>query len=1303
MAFVHLHNHSTFSILDAATRIPDMVKRAVEFKMPAIALTDHGYMFGIPDFDTECGNYNKQQKDFKQWSHDRECFAKDWELEEPKPDAEDAGPHDRVHAQWERDVAAWNAAGGPSNKEAGIAAVDACRPAPLIKPIFGCEAYFITDDAIEKGTRQRRYHLILLAKNHTGFVNLMKMMSRAANEMFYYRPRTTLDMLKEYHEGIICQSACVQGIIPQNILDGNFEEAERWARIYQDIFGDDFYIEIQDHGLEFRNGFNDRSLDEQLVKLAHKLGIKVVATNDMHYLNRDDAPTQDIVSCIGTASHLDDVNRKHMEGSEFYLKSEEEMRELFSWCPEACETTLEIASKCNYELDWTHTYLPKFPGLEEGETSEERFRKECEEGLAKRYGDDWRDLTVGGVNVKERFEYEYGVICQKGFADYFLIVQEYVRWAKQHGIGVGPGRGSAAGAIVAYAMDITTFDPLENGLMFERFLSVERSEMPDIDMDFDDERRLEVVQHVRELYGSDRVSHVITYSTIKAKQAINDANRVLGFPVYMGQKLAKMVSNDPKAKLEYVLKKTNGKEDQFSPEFAEAYEKDADSHRIIDAALSIEGLTRGEGVHACAVLITPTPVNDHVPTKLDTKGGVEITQFEGHSVADMGLLKMDFLGLRTLTVISKTLANIRANYSTPEDIERMPEAVRSTVKPGATCVDIDVDKIPFDDPAIFALMGRGHTAGVFQIESAGMTATIKGMQPREFKHVVALIALYRPGPLGAGMVADYIDRMNGRKEVAFYDNRLADILDETYGTMVYQEQVMQISMKMCGFSAGESDSRIRKPVAKKKIKMLTDEVFHWEDGKDETIYDHWMNGAEENHYTRQIAQKIWDDVLEFASYAFNKSHSAGYAILVMQTAWLKAYFPKEYMASVLTSYMGKTDKIVHYVTACRHEGIQILPPDINESGKDFTATAEGIRFGFAGIRGVGEGVGEAIMAERAKGGPFKNLHDFVERVDTNSANRRVVEALIKSGAFDATGYPRRQLLSFVDKGNPENIIDTYAKRQKDRAAGQFSLFDMFADIEGSGFEDDIPEPDGVEWDRSTKLSQEHEVLGIYVSDHPLRPYEYALSKERDYTIAQIEESDEVMNPATGTMITRYKVPEDRPIRLAGMVTAVSKKTTKNGDSMAVVTLEDMEGEISLVIFPKTYKECAAALSGEVDPETGESSGDIFVHVVGKLERGDRGNQLICTSVVPMELNEKTNKPRVMEVFMTPRMLSYDRMEQLNSILKRYVGLDHVELMVSNANGETMRMELPTRVDGHNMVLAAEVRDLVGEEGHIQFV
>ena len=849
-------------------------------------------------------------------------------------------------------------------------------------------------------------------------------------------------------------------------------------------------------------------------------------------------------------------------------------------------------------------------------------------------------------------------------------------------------------------MNITNFDPLENGLMFERFLSPQRSEMPDIDMDFDDEHLQDVLAHVRDVYGEDHVCKVITYSTIKAKQAINDAARVLGFPVYMGQRLSKMLSNDPKLSLPCALHKGEKHPDQYSPDFEEAYEKDADCHRIIDAALAIEGLTRGEGVHACATLIAPTPVTDHVPTKLDTKGNVTITQYEGHSVADMGLLKMDFLGLRTLTVINKALANIRASYPDATDVDRMPEAVRACVKPGATCVDIDVDKIDFSDPKIYELLGSGRTAGVFQVESGGMTATIKAMQPKEYKQIVALIALYRPGPLGAGMVTSYINRMNGREPVVFYDDRLSDILDETYGTIVYQEQVMQISVKMSGFSAGESDSRIRKPVAKKKIKLLTSTVFHWDDGKDETTYDHWMNGAVANGYKREVAQRIWDDVLEFASYAFNKSHSAGYAILVMQTAWLKAYFPKEYMASVLTSYMGKTDKIVHYVTACHHEDIKILPPDINESGRDFTATSEGVRFGFAGIRGVGEAVGEAIMAEREEGGPFKNIHDFVERMDSKDANRRVVEALIKSGAFDSTGYTRRQCMHFVDKANPSNIIDAAAKRQRDRAAGQSSLFDLFGGVEGSGFEDEAPEPDGVEWDRSVKLSQEHEVLVLYVSDHPLRPYEYALTKARDYQISELTASEEYTNPVTGATQTRYKVPEGESIRLAGMVSSVQKKTTKNGDSMAIVTLEDMEGEITLVVFPKLYKECAATLAGEVDEETGETQGDVFVKVSGKLERSDRGDQIICSTVEPLELNDRTNRPKVFEVMMPSRMLSRGRMEQLGSIFSRYVGLDRVEILVEGASGETLRMALPTRVDAHNMVLRAEVCDLLGKEGSV---
>ena len=1094
----------------------------------------------------------------------------------------------------------------------------------------------------------------------------------------------------------------MSGIIPRMYFQGRPDEAKQWALTFRDIFGEDFYLEVQDHGLSDPawGGFDDRSLSEQIIRLGRELGIKVIATNDNHYLTREDAPTQDILSCIGTASKVDDVNRKRMTGTEFYIKSEEEMRKLFSWCPEVIDNTLEVAAKCDYELDWTHMYLPKFPGLREGETSEQRFREECEKGLAIRYGEDWKNVEIGGWNVLDRLNHEYDIICTKGFADYFLIVQEYVQWAKRNGIGVGPGRGSAAGALVAYAMDITTFDPLSNGLMFERFLSPQRSEMPDIDMDFDDERRLEVVQHVRELYGPERVCHVITYSTIKAKQAINDACRVLGFPVWQGQKLSKMITNDPKAKLKFVLEKCDGKEDMFSPDFAEAYQKDADSRRIIDAALSIEGLHRGEGVHACAVLIAPTPVNDHVPTKVDTKGGVEITQYEGHSVADMGLLKMDFLGLRTLTVISKALANIRKSYPSVADIEQMPEVVRQTIRPGATCVDINVDKIPFDDPKIFELMGRGHTAGVFQIESAGMTATIKGMQPKEYRQVVALIALYRPGPLGAGMVTSYINRMNGKEPVAFYDDRLSDILDETYGTMVYQEQVMQISMKMSNFSPGESDSRIRKPVAKKKIKMLTDQVFHWEaNGADETIYDHWINGAVENGYKREVAQRIWDDVLEFASYAFNKSHSAGYAILVMQTAWLKAYFPKEYMASVLTSYMGKTEKIVHYVTAFRREGVDILPPDINESGRDFTASADGVRFGFAGIRGVGDGVGDAIMAEREAGGPFKSLHDFVDRVDSSQANRRVVEALIMSGAFDSTGYTRMQLMGFVDKTNPANIIDAAAKRQKERASGQFSMFDMFGDVEGSGFKEEVPPPDGVEWDRSMKLKREHEVLGLYVSDHPLRPYEYALNKARDYSLSDIEVSEEFTDSAGGVH-ERFKVPEGKVLRFAGMVSSVQKKTTKNGDPMAVVTLEDMEGETTLVIFPKLYKKCAEALTPHVDEETGEAEGDVFVKVSGKLERSDRGNQIICMEVEPLVLNEKTNRPKVVEVMMPASMLTRGRMDELGSVLARYPGLDHVELRVEAESGDTMRMELPCRVDARNMVLLAEVTDIVGLAGHV---
>lgn len=1286
MAFVHLHNHTDFSMLDGATRVEDMVARAVELGMPAVAITDHGNMCGVPALARATDAVNHAEPDYDQWFHDKDNLEKGRPVEEP--DASD----ERRHAQWEADMAC-HEAGRP---------LDEVKPKPRVKPIFGCEVYFTPDSELRRDRKPEYYHMILLAKNETGYVNLMKIVSDAATRGFYYKPRVTLEMLQEHSEGVICTSACVAGIIPRNIMTGNPGEALRWAKTFKETFAPgDFYLEVQEHGLDFSDrfpGWTDRRLTETLLEMAKTIGVKVVATNDFHYLTRTDAAMQDVVSCIGMGKTLDDTNRMQMTqnppGSgqgEFYMKSEEEMRALFDWCPEVCDNTLEIADKCDFELDWTHMYLPKFPGLAEGETSEERFRKECEEGLAKRYGDDWREREIGGESILERFEYEYKVICEKGFADYFLIVQEYVQWAKDHGIGVGPGRGSAAGAIVAYAMNITTFDPLENGLMFERFLSPERSEMPDIDMDFDDERRLEVVQHVRELYGPERVCHVITFSTIKAKQAINDANRVLGKPVYMGQKLSKMVSGDPKAKLKMVLDKTPGKEDLYSPDFADAYGHDPESKDIIDTALSIEGLTRGEGVHACAVLIAPTPVNDHVPTKLDTKGGFEITQYEGHDVADMGLLKMDFLGLRTLTVISKALANIRANHGTAADAEAAPEAVRATLKEGSTGVDIDVDKIPFDDPAIFDLMGRGHTAGVFQVESGGMTATIKSMQPKEYRQVVALIALYRPGPLGAGMVDSYINRMNGREPVAFYDERLSDILDETYGTMVYQEQVMKISVKMSGFSAGESDSRIRKPVAKKKIKLLTSTVFHWDDGADETTYDHWVNGAVKNGYKREVAQKIWDDVLEFASYAFNKSHSAGYAILVMQTAWLKAYYPREYMAAVLTSYTGKTEKIVHYIGACRQEGIDVLPPDVNESGIEFTAVPEGIRIGLAGIRGVGEGAAELILKERAAGGPFATIHEFCDRVDTTQVNRRVIEALIKAGAFDSTGYTRKQLAHFVDKANPENILDAAVKRQKDRAAGQVSFFDMFADVADSGFASDVPEPDGEEWDRTLKLSQEKEVLGIYVSDHPLRPYEYALTKARSYSIGEVLNGYE--HTADDGVTEMRAVDDERTIWLAGMASTVQKRTTKKGDPMAIVTLEDMENKIDVVVFPKTYSKCASLLFPDED-------GDIFLRIEGRVDRSDRGDQFMAQSVEPLLLDDEANRPKTLEVLMPAEGVTKEFLSALSRSASRHGGLDSLELYVAGGAG-LMRLSMPVTVDAQSVVLYAEVAALVDAQGKVQ--
>lgn len=1174
--FVHLHVHTEYSLLDGATRISELCTRAKELGMPAVAITDHGYMYGCAEF------YQAAVK-------------------------------------------------------AGI------------KPIIGCEIYFTPDSTLSRDKRPELYHMILLAKDNRGYRNLMHLVSEAATDGFYYKPRVTLEALRKYHDGILATSACIAGVIPKSIDRGEYEVAKEWAQTFIDIFGkDDFYIELQNQGPEIvtDNGISQPRLNDALCKLADEMGLKTVGTNDLHYLKQEDAYTQDLMLCIGMGKFVNDENRMKFSNDQFYLKSPEEMAEALKEHPECLATTLEIADKCNVTLEFGNIILPRYPFLEEGQTHESLLRDMSMEGLKRRYGDPLPQ------DVIERFEHEYEIICSKGFAAYFLIVQEFARWAKENGIGVGPGRGSAAGSIISYALDITSFDPLANDLIFERFLSPERTEMPDIDMDFDDERRLDVIQHCRDVYGSERIAHVITYGKMKAKQAVNDAARVLEYPVYVAAGISKMIPNDPKMTLERALAE--------NPDLRKQYESDPDTKRIIDSAKRLEGITRGEGVHASAVIICRDPVYDYVPTKLDTKGGMIITQYDGVMTANMGLLKMDFLGLRTLTVISKALANIKANHG----------------------IDIDLDTIDMKDPAMYELFARGGTAGVFQVESPGMRALLKKMRPDCYDDIVAVIALYRPGPLGAGMVDDFVDRKLGKKPIAYYDERLKPVLESTYGTMVYQEQVMRISVVMSGFTTGESD-KVRKAVAKKKIALMREVEQEWADGTVETMEDHWLNGAERNGYSRKIAQTIWDDVLKFAEYAFNKSHSAAYGILTMQTAWLKAHYPNEYMAAVLSSYTGKTDKIVHYVNACKQDGIAVLPPDINQSRGDFTAVPEGVRFGLSGLKGVGEKVVELIIEEREKNGPFTSLHDFAFRVPAEACNKRVVEALVKGGAFDSTGYTRKQLWGFVNEGS---LLEQASQRQKDRDAGQVTMFDLFAETaqdDAGEMDDDIPAPDGIEWDRNVKLRFEKESIGIFVSDHPLSPYAGVMAASAHASLGSLDDED--------------AFHDGRTYDFAGMVADVQVKTSKKGNNFAIVRLEDMEAGVDCVFWSSSWEKYRELLQSE--DETGEIP---VVHVRGKFERSDRGAQVIVYEAEQLTADDGSagtrtaqRGPSALSIHVRSEQFSNETMRQLSAIFDNYPGSHPVTLFIEQADGRKFRAELPVSVNCGSQEMITRVGELVG--------
>jgi DNA polymerase III subunit alpha len=1190
MAFIHLHNHTEYSLLDGATKVKAMAKRAKEFGMSAVAITDHGYMYGVPAF-----------------------------------------------------VAACEAEG--------------------VKPIIGCEIYFSPDSSLPRNGYPELYHMILLAKDNEGYQNLMAIASEAAVEGFYYRPRVTYELLQAHSKGLIGTSACIAGIVSRNVLLGQYDEAKTWARKLADLFDPgDFYIEIQNQAYNYK--VNDRDKDDAgvpqnqfnrtMAQLARELDIKLIATNDFHYLEKEDWEAQDIMWCIGMNKKLNDQDRLRFQSHELYMKSEEEMRLMFADFPEACDNTVEVAEKCNVTIE-KDIILPTIP-LPEGETNETQLRKEALCGLKERYGDPLPP------EVMERFEHEYGIICSKGFAAYFLVVQEFSRWAKQNGIGVGPGRGSAAGSIISYALDITTFDPLENDLIFERFLSPERSEMPDIDMDFDDERRLDVIQHCRDVYGDDKIAHVITFGTMKAKQAVQDAARVLDYPVNKALQITKMIPG-----LGLTLKGALGKSDdpkqsEFrSTDLIESYKNDPEVKEIVDAAMKIEGTLRGEGVHASAVIICRDPVQQHVPVKYDTKGGVIITQYDGTHTADMGLLKMDFLGLRTLTVLSTAKEYILETKG----------------------VAIDLDRIDIEDPASFELFARGDTEGLFQVESEGMRALLKNMKPDCYSDIVAVLALYRPGPLNAGMVDDFVARKLGRKRIIYYDDRLKEILEPTYGTIVYQEQVMQISTQMSGFTVGESDI-VRKAVAKKKVDLMKVKVYDWADGNRETMEDHWLNGAERNGYTRATAQKIWDDVLAFAEYAFNKSHSAAYAIIAMQTASLKAHYPIEFMAAVLTSFTGRNEKLIHYIQACKTGGINVLPPDVNSSRRDFTPTAEGIRFGLAGIRGVGQAVADAIIAEREANGHFTSLHDFVYRVSTKDYNKKSIEHLIKAGAFDSTGYTRRQMMKFIIE---DGLMESAAKKHRDHDMGQFSLFDMMDDDAPVCFQEVIPCADGVEWDRDIKLAYEKETLQMYVSDHPLSPYTYVLQRISEFSLGLFGQSgndEEGFADSIDSDDEAVRIPENKDITLAGMCTAIQIKITKKGDKMAVFTLEDMEGSLPCVLFPQSYRDAENYL---VD--------DIIVKVRGRYERTDRGEQFKVSAMELLELGKKDEGRPQLSLCLSSDAFNQIISSQLNNIFLCYPGSDPVTLEVVQSDGRRLRAELPVTVNARSQGLLSQIADLIG--------
>ena len=1160
MSFSHLHLHTEYSLLDGAARIGDVVAAAAAMGQPAIGITDHGNLYGVVDFVKAAQQHS-------------------------------------------------------------------------IKPVIGIEAYFTDGSRFDRppSDQNKRYHMLLFAENDRGYRNLLQLSSKSFLEGYYYKPRIDLELLSEHSDGIVATSGCLGGLVPQLLgpdavsEEGNkgtvrdLEAAVAAAGRFQDIFGrDNFFIEIQDHGLAAQERIMDDLLD-----VAKQVGAPLLATNDAHYTRQDEHDAHDALLCIQTGSLRNEPGRLRFEGSEHYLKSAEQMRRLFpeESFPGACDNTLWIAERAAVDLQFGQILLPQFP-VPESETEITFLRRIVEEGTRERYGSE------PGAEVWERVEHELKIIEEMGFPAYFLIVWDLIRHARENGIRVGPGRGSAAGSIISYVLRITDIDPLRYGLIFERFLNPGRKSMPDIDMDFDERYRGEMIRYAAEKYGQDRVAQIITFSTIKGKQAVRDSARVLGHPYSLGDRVAKamppsILGKDPTLD-QVLIPPDSGAPSEVKDWYANAqglremYESDPGVREVVDVAKGLEGLRRQDSIHAAAVVIAPEPLTNIVPVQRKGEGAETVTQFEMHGVEELGLLKMDFLGLRNLSIIERCL-------------ELLEES---------TGERIDIDNVPLDDQKTFELLQTGNTIGVFQMEGTAMRALIRSLKPDSFDDVIALVALYRPGPMGANMHNLYADRKNGRAPVEELHPAVTESLSDTYQIMVYQEQVMEVARDLAGYTMADADN-LRRAMGK-KIKSVM-----------EAEEEKFVAGCRDRGHTEETGREMFRLIAHFAGYGFNKSHSAGYGLVAYQTAYLKAHYPAEYLASLLTATKRDKDRTAIYLNECRQMGIQVLVPDVNESESDFTVREGRIRFGLSAVRNVGEGVVEKV-AEARNDEPFESFLDFVNRVDVSALNKRTVESLIKAGAFDAMGHTRKGLTLMH-----ELILDTTLERRRNEEMGQYSLF---AGEEAATDEEDF-EITAEEWAQKIKLAFEKEMLGLYVSDHPLLSVGASLAASTTSTISELDELSDRASVSVG-----------------GIVGGITRRWTKNGDPMLFFQLEDLEGSVEVIIFPKTVH--------DYGPMVVE---DAVLIVSGYLDH--RGDDV---KVVAREINELAIRDdSSVRLAVAAQRLTPEVVTHLKAILRNHPGPATVFLNLSD-NGDTKVLKLG---DDHKVeprsALFAELKELLG--------